>query len=154
MDFGDLLTIDGIVPSLKARDKKEALRELSKRAAELTGLSERELFDALLHRERLGSTGFGRGIAIPHVKLRPLKTIVCVFARVAEPIPFDAPDGEPVDIIFLLLGPEHASGDHLKALARISRLVRDPKALERLRAAHEKEALFAILTQETASHAA
>ena len=94
MDFGDLLTIDGIVPLLRAKDKKEALQELSKRAAELTGLPEREVFDSLLHRERLGSTGFGRGIAIPHVKFRSLKNILCIFARVAEPIPFESPDGE------------------------------------------------------------
>jgi PTS system nitrogen regulatory IIA component len=154
MDFGDLLTKDGIIPSLRAKDKKEALQELSRRAAELTGFGDREVFDALLQRERLGSTGFGRGIAIPHVKFRGLKGIVCIFARTTEPIAFDAPDGEPVDIIFLLLGPEHASGDHLKALARISRLVRDPKALERLRATRDKEALYAVLTEQTASHAA
>lgn len=154
MDFGDLLTIDGVIPSLRAKDKKEALQELSRRVAALTDLPQREVFDALLQRERLGSTGFGRGIAIPHVKFRTLKSIVCIFARLAEPIPFESPDGEPVDVIFLLLGPEHASGDHLKALARISRLLRDPKALERLRAARDQEALFAVLTEQTASHAA
>lgn len=154
MDFGDLLTIDGIIPSLRAKDKKEALQELSRRAAELTGLTEREVFDALLHRERLGSTGFGRGIAIPHVKFRSLRSLLCIFARLAEPIAFESPDGEPVDVIFLLLGPEHASGDHLKALARISRLVRDPKALEKLRVTREKEALLALLTGQAASHAA
>lgn len=154
MDFGDLLTIDGVIPSLRAKDKKEALQELSRRVAALTDLPQREVFDALLQRERLGSTGFGRGIAIPHVKFRTLKSIVCIFARLAEPIPFELPDGEPVDVIFLLLGPEHASGDHLKALARISRLLRDPKALERLRAARDQEALFAVLTEQTASHAA
>jgi nitrogen PTS system EIIA component len=154
MDFGDLLTIDGIVPHLRAKDKKEALQQLSQLASKLTGLSEREVFDALLHRERLGSTGFGRGIAIPHVKFRTLKDIVCIFARLAEPIAFDATDGEPVDIVFLLLGPEHASGDHLKALARISRLVRDPRELERLRATRDRDALFALLTEPAASHAA
>jgi len=154
MDFGDLLTIDGVIPSLRAKDKKEALQELSQRVAALTDLPQREVFDALLQRERLGSTGFGRGIAIPHVKFRTLKSIVCIFARLAEPIPFESPDGEPVDVIFLLLGPEHASGDHLKALARISRLLRDPKALEQLRATRDQEALFAVLTEQTASHAA
>lgn len=154
MDFGDLLTSDGIISSLRATDKKEALQQLSQRASELTGLAQREVFDALLQRERLGSTGFGRGIAIPHVKFKALKNIVCIFARVEQPIPFESPDGEPVDMIFLLLGPEHASGDHLKALARISRLVRDPKALERLRATPDKDALFAVLTEQTTSHAA
>ena len=154
MDFGDLLTIDNIVPALRAKDKAEALQHLSQRAASATGLAQRDLFDALIQRERLGSTGFGRGIAIPHVKLRGLDSIVCIFARLAEPIPYDAPDGELVDIVFLLLGPEHASGDHLKALARISRLVRAPRSLERLRAAQDKESLFAVLTAPAASNAA
>ncbi len=154
MNFGDLVSIEGVIPSLRASDKKHALQEVSGRAAELTGLGARDVFDALLQRERLGSTGFGQGIAIPHVKFRSLTAIVCVFARLAEPIPFDAPDDEPVDLIFLLLGPEHASGDHLKALARISRLVRDPRALERLRASDDKAALFAVLTEPAASHAA
>ncbi len=154
MDFGDLLTIDGIVPSLRAKDKKQALQDLSGLAARLTGLTDREVFDALLQRERLGSTGFGHGIAIPHVKFRSLKAIVCVFAHLVEPIAYESPDGEPVDLIFLLLGPEHASGDHLKALARISRLVRDPAALQRLRATSDKESLFAVLTAPATSHAA
>jgi nitrogen PTS system EIIA component len=154
MDFGDLLTIEGIVPSLRAKDKKQALQDLSGLAARLTGLTDREVFDALLQRERLGSTGFGHGIAIPHVKFRSLKSIVCVFAHLVEPIAYESPDGEPVDLIFLLLGPEHASGDHLKALARISRLVRDPAALQRLRATSDKESLFAVLTEPATSHAA
>ncbi len=154
MDFGDLLTIDSIVPALRAKDKKQALQDLSALAASLTGLPEREVFDALLQRERLGSTGFGHGIAIPHVKFRSLKSIICIFAHVVEPIGYDSPDGEPVDLIFLLLGPEHASGDHLKALARISRLVRDPRSLDSLRAASDKEALFAVLTEPATSHAA
>ena len=113
MDFGDLLTIDGIVPVLRAKDKSEVLQQLSLRAAETTGLLQRDVFDALLQRERLGSTGFGRGIAIPHVKFRTLDLIVCIFARLAAPIPFDSPDAEPVDLVFRILGPEHASGDHL-----------------------------------------
>ncbi len=154
MDFGDLVTIDSIVPALRAKDKKQALQDLSGLAAALTGLTEREVFDALMQRERLGSTGFGRGIAIPHVKFRTLKNIVCVFAHLVDPIAYDSPDGEPVDLIFLLLGPEHASGDHLKALARISRLVRDPAALESLRVTADKKALFAVLTEPATSHAA
>jgi nitrogen PTS system EIIA component len=154
MDFGDLLTIESIVPALRAKDKKQALQDLSVLAADLTGLTDREVFDALLQRERLGSTGFGHGIAIPHVKFRTLKNIVCIFAHLVEPISYDSPDGEAVDLIFLLLGPEHASGDHLKALARISRLVRDPRALESLRAAADKESLFAVLTEPATSHAA
>lgn len=154
MDLGDLLAPNGIIPALKAKSKKQALQELAQRAAEVTGIDGREIFDTLLQRERLGSTGLGRGIAIPHVKFRGLKSIVCLFARVEEPIAFESHDNEPVDIIFLLLAPEHASGDHLKALARISRLVRDPATLERLRTAPDAEALRAVLTSPATSHAA
>jgi PTS system nitrogen regulatory IIA component len=154
MNLGDLLSPDGVFPSLKAKSKKQALQELSNRAAELTGLPAREIFDTLLQRERLGSTGLGRGIAIPHVKFRALKSIVCLFARLDEPIDFDSLDGEPVDLIFLLLAPEHASGDHLKALARISRLLREPSTIERLRASKDGAAIYAVLTEPAASHAA
>lgn len=154
MDLGDILTRDGIVLALEGRTKKAVLQELSVRAAALTGAAERDVFEALLQRERLGSTGLGRGIAIPHVKLRSLERIHCLFARLDQPIDFEALDGEPVDLIFLLLAPEHASGDHLKALARISRLLREPRSLERLRSARDKAALYAALTAPATSHAA
>ncbi len=154
MDLGDLLAVDGIVPSLKAKNKKQVLQELAERAAAVTSLAPREIYDTLLQRERLGSTGFGRGIAIPHVKLRNIKKITCVFARLAEPVDFDAHDGEPVDLVFVLLAPEHASGDHLKALARISRIVRDPGMLDRLRKAGGLNELRTFLTAPATSHAA
>lgn len=154
MDLGDILIRDGIVLGIEGKTKKAVLQELSARAAALTGLPERDVFEALLQRERLGSTGLGRGIAIPHVKLRNLDRIHCLFARLDDAIDFEALDGEPVDLIFLLLAPEHASGDHLKALARISRLLREPRALERLRGARDKAALFAALTAPATSHAA
>lgn len=146
MDLGDLLAPEGVIASLKAKSKKQALQELAQRASEISGIEQREIFDSLLQRERLGSTGFGRGIAIPHVKFRSLKSIICVFARIETPIDFESPDNEPVDLVFLLLAPEHASGDHLKALARISRLVRDPAMLERLRTAPDATALREVLT--------
>ena len=154
MELGDLLAPEGVVPSLKAKSKKQALQELSQRAAELTGLQARDLFDTLLQRERLGSTGLGRGIAIPHVKLRALKSIVCLFARLEEPIEFDSLDNEPVDLIFLLLAPETAGADHLKALARVSRLLRDREMCEKLRGSDTADALYALLTETATSHAA
>lgn len=154
MELGDLLVPGGIIPSLKARSKKQALLELSQVAAELTGLPHREIYDTLQQRERLGSTGFGRGIAIPHVKLKNIKKIMCLFARLDDPIDFEAVDGQPVDLIFLLLAPEHAGGDHLKALARISRLLREPRAIERLRACTDAEQLRVVLTAPAATHAA
>lgn len=155
MLLSDFISPDSVVPSLKARTKKQLLQDLSARAARLTGLSEREIFDVLLQRERLGSTGLGHGIAIPHGKLSGLKRIVGIFARLAEPIDFDAVDGAPVDIVFLLLAPEGAGADHLKALARISRLLREASAVEKLRASKDAAALYAVLTEEEASsHAA
>jgi PTS system nitrogen regulatory IIA component len=146
MDLADLITPEAIYPSLKAKTKKQALQELAQRAAALTGVDAREIFDTLLQREHLGSTGIGRGIAIPHGRVAALRNIVSVFARLEEPIDFDALDDEPVDLIFLLLAPEHAGADHLKALARISRLLREPSSIEKLRASKDRAALYSVLT--------
>ena len=155
MLLSDFISPDSVVSSLKAKTKKQLLQDLSARAARLTGLQERDIFDVLLQRERLGSTGLGHGIAIPHGKLAGLKRIVGIFARLAEPIEFEAVDGAPVDIVFLLLAPEGAGADHLKALARISRLLREGSAVEKLRASKDAAALYAVLTEdEASSHAA
>jgi PTS system nitrogen regulatory IIA component len=144
-----------VIPSLRAKSKKQLLQDLSARASRLTGIEERDIFDVLWQRERLGSTGLGQGVAIPHGKLAALKSIVGLFARLAEPIDFDSVDGAPVDVVFLLLAPEGAGADHLKALARISRLLRDGSAVEKLRASSDAAALYAVLTEgETSSHAA
>jgi len=154
MNLAGLLARDGIIPDLVAQDKKQVLQLLAQKAQEITGLEQHDIFNALLQRERLSSTSLGRGIAIPHVKLDGLPAITCLFAKLAKPIPFDSHDGEPVDLIFFLMAPEHAGGDHLKALARISRLVRDPSMLDRLRAAKDVETLLKVLTSPVTSHAA
>ncbi len=154
MDLGDLITPEGVVAQLKVKSKKQALQELAEAAASLTGLGAKAIFEALLQRERLGSTGFGRGIAIPHVRMAGLSRIICVFAKLDEPIDFESMDGEPVDLMFLLLAPEHAGADHLKALSRISRLLRDQLAIDKLRGSRDRAALYAVLTQPMASHAA
>ena len=154
MELADLLSQRGIIPALKAKTKKQALHDLAELGAAVTGLPARDIHDGLIQRERLGSTGLGGGIAIPHAKFKGLDRIHCLFARLDTPIDFEALDSEPVDLIFVLLAPEHASGDHLKALARISRLLREPKALDRLRAARDRIGLHAILTQPVTSHAA
>lgn len=154
MDLCDLLGPDGIIASLPATSKKHALQELATIAAGRTGLDSREIFNTLLQRERLGSTGLGRGIAIPHVKLAGLKGIVCLFARLEQPIEYESHDGEPVDLMFLLLAPEHASGDHLKALASISRVVREPSILDALRSAPDTATIYGALTRMAPSHAA
>lgn len=151
MDLGDLINADGVIPSLSAKSKKQVLQLLSAHAAKLTGLSERDVFDTLLQRERLGSTGVGRGVAIPHGKLAGLDKIVGLFARLEQPVDFEAVDGEPVDLVFLLLAPESAGADHLKALARISRLLREPASIEKLRALTDKTSLYEFLTEEVSS---
>jgi nitrogen PTS system EIIA component len=155
MHLGDLIAPEAVMPSLKVKSKKQLLTELSAHAARVAGLPEREIFDVLLQRERLGSTGLGQGVAIPHGKMAAVKRIVGVFARLSEPVDFDAVDGRPVDIVFLLLAPEGAGADHLKALARISRLLREGAAVEKLRASKDPATLYAVLTEgETSSHAA
>jgi PTS system nitrogen regulatory IIA component len=154
MNLGDILANDGIIPALEASDKKHALQQLAERAAEATGLDSHSIFTALLQRERLSSTSLGRGIAIPHIKMSGLTSITCFFAKLSTPLSFDSHDGEPVDLLFVLLAPEHAGGDHLKALARISRLVRDPATLEHLRAAKDADSLRHVLTSPLTSHAA
>ncbi len=154
MDLCDLLAPDGIIAPLKATSKKHALQELASIAAERTGLDQREIFNTVLQRERLGSTGLGRGIAVPHVKLAGLRNILCLFARLEEPVDYESHDGEPVDLVFLLLAPDHASGDHLKALASISRVVREPTVIEVLRGAADVAELRRALARPIPSHAA
>jgi PTS system nitrogen regulatory IIA component len=154
MEIADLLDTDSVIARLPATSKKQALQELAKRAAQITGLHERAIFDVLLERERLGTTGVGNGIAIPHGKLPELKKLYGLFARLEKPIDFDSVDDEPVDLIFLLLAPEGAGADHLKALARVSRLLRDRKTCDKLRGSDESEALYSLLTEPAASHAA
>ncbi len=154
MQLSDLIGTNSVVANLKAGSKKQALQELSQMAAKLTGVPARDVFATLLQRERLGSTGVGQGIAIPHGKIAQLDRLYGIFARLETPIDFDAMDDQRVDLVFLLLAPESAGADHLKALARISRLLRDPGVIEKLRGSTESSALYAILTEPAASHAA
>jgi PTS system nitrogen regulatory IIA component len=154
MDIVNLLSPEGVIPRLHATSKKQALQELAKHAAAMTGLHERTIFDVLLERERLGTTGVGNGIAIPHGKLPGIDRLYGLFARLETPIDFDAIDEQPVDLIFMLLAPENAGADHLKALARVSRLLRDKATCEKLRGSDRADALFALLTETAASHAA
>ncbi|WP_420412334.1 PTS IIA-like nitrogen regulatory protein PtsN [Roseibium sp.] len=151
MDLSDLLSKDAVIARLKAKSKKQAIQELAAKAAELTGLSEREIFDTLLQRERLGSTGVGHGIAIPHGKLTRLERLVGVFAKLDRPVDFDALDEEPVDLVFLLLAPEGAGADHLKALARIARQLRDSVVTEGIRSAPDADGIYDLLIQPIAS---
>ncbi|WP_136657587.1 PTS IIA-like nitrogen regulatory protein PtsN [Nitratireductor sp. XY-223] len=154
MSLADLIVQDAILPALKINSKKQLLQELSAKAAQVTGLSEREVFDVILQRERLGSTGVGNGIAIPHGKLTSINNIVGVFARLSEPVDFEALDDQPVDLVFLLLAPEGAGADHLKALSRIARVLRDGDMVTKLRETESAAAIYAFLTDSPASNAA
>ena len=131
MPLTDLVAPNAIIPALKVNGKKQAIQELSARAAKLTGQNERLIFETLMQREKLGSTGVGNGIAIPHGKLPKLEKLVGLFARLERPIDFESLDGQPVDLIFLLLAPEGAGADHLKALARVARLLREAEMVAR-----------------------
>jgi PTS system nitrogen regulatory IIA component len=151
----DFLSPDSVIPGLKARAKKQILQELAAHAArQLPGLDERDIFETLLQRERLGSTGIGDGVAIPHGKLARLDRLFGMVARLDKPADFEALDGQPVDVVFLLLAPENAGADHLKALAQVARLLREPDVLERIRNARDANALFALLTNRPAPQAA
>jgi len=151
MDLSDLINVPAIMPALKANSKKQLLQLLSERAAAIAGIPEREVFDTILQRERLGSTGVGNGIAIPHGKLPKLEKLFGLFARLNRSIDFDALDSQPVDLVFLLLAPEGAGADHLKALARIARLLRDPAVARKLRESEDAQTLYAVLTEPAAT---
>jgi PTS system nitrogen regulatory IIA component len=155
MDLRDLLKPEAVLPALEASTKKQVLHEVCAAAGRQTGLGEREILETILQRERLGSTGVGQGVAIPHGKLATLDRLVGVFARLAHPVEFDSLDDEPVDLIFALLAPAGAGADHLKALARIARVLRDPAVAQKLRTAADAEEIYTVLTAPAeASHAA
>ena len=154
MELTDLITPDHVIARMRATSKKQALQELARRSAEVSGLEQREIFDILLERERLGTTGIGRGIAIPHGKHDRLNGLVGVFARIDKAIDFDAVDGEPVDLLFLLLAPPSAGADHLKALAKVSRTLRDQTICTQMRGCEDADGIYALLAGTSASNAA
>lgn len=154
MPLADLLAPNAVFPMLRASSKKQVLQELAQHAAQLAERDQREIFETLLQRERLGSTGVGNGIAIPHGKLPNLGKLFGLFARLEKPIDFESLDGEPVDLVFLLLAPEAAGADHLKALARVARMLRDPDVVEKLRASRDQTLMYNLLTASSASNAA
>ncbi len=156
MHLTEIISSNAVLPALKAASKKQLLQELASRAADVSGLDARHVFETLLQREKLGSTGLGHGIAIPHGKFEKLDRVLGLFARLPEPVSFEAVDDQPVDLVFLLLAPENAGADHLKALARISRLLRDTQVVKKLRGTDSAEGLYAILTEPASStpHAA
>lgn len=154
MEVFDILAPDRIFDALKLPSKKKTLLELAERAATITGLSQRTIFDILQEREKLGTTGVGRGIAIPHGKFPGLDGIYGLFVRLDSPINFDSVDNEPVDLIFLLLAPEASGAEHLKALARVSRLLRNVTMCDKLRTAQNAKEIWDLFAATPASRAA
>lgn len=154
MEIADLLSPDAVISHLKATSKKQVLQEMAQKAAALTRLSDRRIFEILTEREKLGSTGMGQGIAIPHGRIPGIEKMTGLFAQLDHPVDFDAMDDQPVDLVFLLLAPEGAGADHLKALARVSRLLRNQSVCEKLRAAPHAATLYALLTEPSAAQAA
>jgi nitrogen PTS system EIIA component len=153
MPLTDLIAPNAILPALKVNNKKQVLQELAARAALLSGQSERAIFDILMQREKLGTTAIGNGIAIPHGKMPNLTRLFGLFARLERPVDFDALDNQPVDLVFLLLAPEGAGADHLTALSRVARLLRDQTVTHKLRATQDAESLYAVLAMPSASAA-
>lgn len=154
MELADLVARDAILPAVKAASKKQLFQEAATRARDAYGLDPRAVVEGLVAREKLGSTAMGGGVAIPHARLGGLKSIVGLFARLEKPVDFEAADGQGVDLVFVLLAPEESGADHLRALARVSRLLRDAELRRKLRETSEAPALYALITEPLASRAA
>ena len=154
MGFADLVSSEAVLANVKASGKKQALQEIGHRAADVYGLNCSGVIDGLLAREKLGSTAMGSGVAIPHARIAGLDGIVGLFARLDKPVDFEAADGQGVDLMFVLLAPEEAGADHLRALAKVSRLMRDEAIRKKLRASDDAESLYALLTDVSTSRAA
>ena len=145
MKISAIMTVDSVVTGIKANSKRQLLQDLSKKAAEATGIFERTVFDSLLERENLGSTGFGGGTALPHARIPEAKQVYGFFARLNAPVDFEAIDGKPVDLVFMLISPEGSGADHLTALAQASRILKDEAACAKIRQAAAKEEIYALL---------
>ena len=153
-DLSALLSLESIDAGMSVPNKKGLFQLLATAASRHTGIPAKTIVAALGEREKLGSTGFGAGIAIPHGKIEGLDRVYGYFARLTQPIDFLAVDGLPVDLVFLILSPPDAGADHLKALAGVSRCLRDRNTVAKLRGARSRDAIFALLTGVESLHAA
>ena len=145
MQLSDFLDFEAIKTGLPGGSKRSLLQQLASLAGQRLGMEPAGILASLVDRERLGSTGFGQGVAIPHGKVEGLTRIYCLFARAAEPVDYKSIDGGKVDLVFLLLSPPDAGAEHLKALAAISRAIRNGATLEKMRGARTRDALAAVL---------
>lgn len=151
MSLADILRPDAVIANLKAKGKKQALQEISTAAKQLYGIDAHRILEKLLEREKLGTTGVGKGVAIPHAKFAEIQKVVGLFARLEQPIDFESIDERPVDLIFLLIAPETGGAEHLRTLARVSRLLRNDDLCAKLRGSTNRAALYALLTEPAAS---
>ena len=154
MEFSSILKPDAVKVVSSYSSKKRLFMDLGTTASDVYGLDAEEVTDALLEREALGPTGVGHGVALPHARLRGLENIVSIFLKVDKPSEFSAVDKQPVDLVFCLLAPHQAGVEHLKALALVSRTLRDQGVCTKLRSNGEPSTLHAILTESRSSKAA
>ncbi len=154
MELARILSADAVLSHLKATSKKRLFHDLGELAEASYGLNATNVIEALIDREGLGPTGVGQGIALPHARMPGLDHVVGLFLRLEKPLNFDAVDRQPVDLVFALLAPETAGVDHLKALALVSRTLRDDAVRAKLRANTAASTLHTILTEQQASQAA
>ena len=154
MDFQTLIEPDAIMPALKATSKRQVLQEMAAKAAAIVDRPEREILETILQREKLGSTGVGNGIAIPHGKLAGVDRIPGLLARLSKPVDFDALDDQPVDLVFMLLAPEGSGADHLKALSKVARLLRNPQTVTEIRSLQDPGSIYAAMLHGKAQNAA
>lgn len=145
-DLSDLLGADAVESALNVASKKALFQQLGVLASRVSGMPAKTIVHALAEREKLGTTGFGGGVAIPHGRIAALPRILGLFARLPVALPYQAVDDVPVDLVFLLLSPPDAGADHLKALAKVSRAMRDRQVLAKLRGARSRDALYAVLS--------
>lgn len=154
MQIGDLLDRNAIALRVSANSKRQVLAVIAEIAARSFGLDAGDVLDALVEREQAGSTGVGHGVAAPHARLEGLERLRGVFVRLENPVDFESVDDQPVDLIFALFAPPDASGDHLRALARVSRILRQAELRQQLRKARSADAIHALLVQEARPSAA
>lgn len=152
MDIKSIIKPESVFLDLKAKSKKQVLNEFSRKASELIDVPQRDVFDALLQREKLGTTALGKGIAIPHAKLKNLSQVHAFILRFDEAIDFEALDERKVDLFVILLAPVSAGADHLKALAKFARVLRDPEATKLLRGAENAQSVMTILDSYVGKH--
>ncbi len=145
MKISDIMTEKSVVMGLKANSKRQLLQELAQKASEITGINDRTIFDTILERENLGSTGFGSGTALPHGRIANIDKVYGIVTKLNTPVDFESIDGKPVDLVFMLISPEGSGADHLTALAQVSRILKDEATCSKLRAASRTDEIFSLL---------